>query len=251
MSSNLNGSGNGHDPDGFGAEEDENVVSFPKGGRKSVKPPKPSREPREPQEPMFNLPPTTATLMGVLTICYLLLEAIGYFDLNLRYASYEFLGFIPGAFTGATEFSYYHPLGLFFYVFLHGSWMHFLMNVVMLAAFGAGLERFIGGRRMVEIFFISSLAGIVAHFMIYSSSLLPVIGASGGISGIFGASIIILNQRGMLGAGRNGIWPFVFLWVAISVIFGLFGGHLAGGAQIAWVAHLGGFFAGLLAARRL
>lgn len=239
----MNWGSNGHDKD-----EEGNIVSFPKGGKKSIKPPKP---PREPQEPMFNLPPATATLMGVLTIWYLILEAVGFYDLGLRYQIYEYLGFIPGAFTGATDFKFYHPLGLFFYIFLHGSWVHFLMNVVMLAAFGAGLERFIGGRRMVELFLVSSLAGVVAHFIIYPDSLMPVIGASGGISGIFGAAIVILNKRGMLGGGRNGIWPFVFLWVGISVIFGLFGSELAGGAQIAWVAHLGGFFAGLLAARRL
>lgn len=249
MISGLNGSGSDVDEDAEG-----NVVSFPSKHERQKAAKEKQREERAHQkslkEPMFNLPPVTQTLIGVIAIWYLLLEGIGFYDPNLRYALYEYLGFIPGAFTGQVTFQFYHLLGVVFYIFLHGSWLHFLMNALMLTAFGAGVERMVGARHMLEVFFISSLAGIAAHFLFYMTSTEPVIGASGGISGIFGAAVVYLHARGMLGRSKYGIWPFIILWVGISVLFGLFGSGFTGGATVAWIAHLGGFFAGIVMAKR-
>jgi membrane associated rhomboid family serine protease len=73
-----------------------------------------------------------------------------------------------------------------------------------------------------------------------------VIGASGAISGVFGAVLMLMRYTGNLPS----LYPIAGIWIAINVFFGLFGGMPgAGGEQIAWAAHVGGFLYGLLAIR--
>jgi membrane associated rhomboid family serine protease len=124
--------------------------------------------------------------------------------------------------------------------------MHLVINMVTLAAFGAPVERMLGVRRFV-LFYLS--AGIVAgavQILLYPDSIDPVIGASGAISGVFGAVLMLMRYTGNL----SSLYPIAGIWIAINVFFGLFGGMPgAGGEQIAWAAHVGGFLYGLLAIR--
>jgi len=129
-------------------------------------------------------------------------------------------------------------------MFLHGSWTHLLLNTVMTTAFGAGVERLMGARRMIIFFVLCSLTAALIHFAVSPSSPNPVIGASGGLSGLFAAVLVMMQKMGMGGAGRYGIWPFVILWVGVSIMFGMMGAP--GGGSVAWVAHIGGFLAGFI-----
>ena len=128
------------------------------------------------------------------------------------------------------------------YQFLHGGWMHLVINMVTLAAFGAPVERLLGVRRFV-LFYLS--AGIVAGFvqvLLFPDSVDPVIGASGAISGVFGAVLMLMRYVGNLPS----LLPVAGIWIALNVFFGMFGGMPgAGGEQIAWAAHVGGFVYGL------
>jgi membrane associated rhomboid family serine protease len=73
-----------------------------------------------------------------------------------------------------------------------------------------------------------------------------VIGASGAISGVFGAVLMLLRQSGRL----SSLLPVAGVWIALNVFFGLFGGTPgAGGEPVAWVAHIAGFVYGLAAVR--
>ncbi len=126
------------------------------------------------------------------------------------------------------------------YQFLHGSLAHLAINMLALLAFGAGVERRIGGARMFAFAMICGVASVLAHLAVYPSSLEPVIGASGAISGLFGA-VLRFRLRG----GARGLLPLVALWIVMDVVTGEsgFGGD---GVSIAWIAHIGGFVAGLL-----
>jgi membrane associated rhomboid family serine protease len=119
------------------------------------------------------------------------------------------------------------------YQFLHGGWIHVGVNMLSLAAFGAPVERTLGWRRFV-LFYLS--AGIVAglvHVLIYSTSTDPVVGASGAVSGVFGAVLFLL---------RRGVW------IALNIFFGITDlTPGAGGQPVAWVAHIAGFLYGLAA----
>ena len=131
-------------------------------------------------------------------------------------------------------------------MFLHGGWLHLGMNVLMLVAFGAGIERVVSKGDFLNIFFLSGLIGAAAQFMLDPASTIPMVGASGAVSGFFGAILIIMQRNGQLGMSAR-LWPFILLWVGISVLFGLMGSPVGGDdyANIAWAAHLGGFFVGL------
>jgi membrane associated rhomboid family serine protease len=118
--------------------------------------------------------------------------------------------------------------------------------MLTLAAFGAPVERLLGVRRFI-LFYLS--AGVVAgfiHVMFFPNSADPVVGASGAISGVFGAVLMAMRQAGRL----SSLLPVAGIWIALNVFFGIFGGTPgSGGEPVAWTAHIGGFVYGLVALR--
>ena len=155
------------------------------------------------------------------------------------------LGLVPASYTagGSLVSQFLAPIT---YQFLHGGWLHVGINMVSLAAFGAPVERLLGVPRFV-LFYLS--AGVVAGFvqvLLYPASHDPVIGASGAVSGVFGAVLMLMRYVGSLPS----LYPVAGIWIALNVFFGLFGGMPgAAGAQVAWAAHVGGFLYGLVAIR--
>jgi membrane associated rhomboid family serine protease len=155
------------------------------------------------------------------------------------------LGLVPAHYTGTPAGEWWSLLlAPIAYQFLHGGWVHLGVNMVTLAAFGAPVERLLGSRRFV-LFYLS--AGVVAgfiHVLFFADSQNPVVGASGAISGVFGAVLIALRRVGRL----NSLLPVAGIWIALNVFFGLYGGTPGGGGEpVAWTAHIGGFVYGLLA----
>jgi len=155
-------------------------------------------------------------------------------------------GLVPAAYTGGPSDLLTQIAAPVTYQFLHGGWMHLGINMITLAAFGAPVERMLGVRRFVA-FYLS--AGIVAGFvqvLLYPDSIDPVIGASGAISGVFGAVLMLMRYTGNLPS----LYPIAGIWIALNIFFGLFGGMPgSGGEQVAWAAHVGGFLYGLAAIR--
>lgn len=192
--------------------------------------------------PVINLPFLTKTMMGIFIAVHLIITYA--LPQSAMEWVYVHLGFVPGRFTGTLDFDGWALIAPLTYIFIHGSWMHLIMNTVMMAAFGSGIERWIGARRMAIFFFLSGLCGIAAHFVLNMHSPYPVIGASGSLSGLFAAAIVMLNRgRGEMG-GRFGMLPFILLWIGITVGFGMMGSP--DGHDIAWAAHLGGFLGGFV-----
>lgn len=203
-------------------------------------------------QPMINLPPVTKYFAGILVAIQIIIGLV--LSPDQQFWLIGHLGFVPSAFTapfnhdaspmqmaGISSLNY---LGVFTYIFLHGGWIHLGMNVLMLMAFGAGVERWLGSKRYVALFMACSLIAAVIHLLVNPFSFDPVIGASGGISGLFAAVLVLLQQSGRLPTGKYGLLPMILLWVGISILFGTLGGP--GGETIAWVAHIGGFLAGFI-----
>ncbi|MCB9996411.1 MAG: rhomboid family intramembrane serine protease [Rhodospirillales bacterium] len=236
--------GNGHDPD---EKRTDNVIRIPtlaerdKMRREQEKQWRKDYKAANKAEPMINLPPVTKIMLIAIIGIHL---ALTLFTNEVQlYWVHEHFGFKPAYYTG--DFPGWIALIVpFTYMFLHGGWMHLGMNAAMLAAFGAGIEQWMGGKRMVILFIACGLAACLFHFILSPFSQQTMIGASGGISGLFAAVLIMLQSQGRLGAGRYGILPFAALWVGLSFVFGLLGGP--DGSPIAWAAHIGGFFAGLV-----
>jgi membrane associated rhomboid family serine protease len=195
-------------------------------------------------ERAINLPPAILWLIGLNVAVQVVRSLL----LNEETDNVVILtfGLVPAAYTGGGADLLAQIAAPVTYQFLHGGWVHLAINMVTLAAFGAPVERLLGVRRFV-LFYLS--AGIVAGFvqvLLYPTSVDPVIGASGAISGVFGAVLMLMRYVGNLPS----LLPVAGIWIALNVFFGLFGGMPgAGGEQIAWAAHVGGFVYGLLAIR--
>jgi len=190
-------------------------------------------------EPMINMPPVTKYLMASMLVVFLVVHyALTPDEAQNIIFNY---GFIPEHFSKG-DFGGTNLLTPFTHMFLHGSWTHLVMNLFMLAAFGSGIERWIGSRRMVILFIVSGLFGVAFHYFLNASSEFPMIGASGGLSGLFAGAIVMLNRGQREMGGRVGILPFALIWIGLSIGFGMLGGP--DGSMIAWAAHVGGFLGG-------
>jgi membrane associated rhomboid family serine protease len=186
-------------------------------------------------------------ILAVSALQFLLPFVIG--QENTNAFIYDF-GFVPARYTGAL------PLGLnglvapITHMFLHGGWLHTGANVLSLMAFGAGLEKWVGTRKLLLLFFACGILGAGLQFALSPGLQYPMIGASGAISGLFGAMMIMFHDKGYMGGKRGmaALLPFALLWIGTSVFFGAFGLPGAEGA-ISWGTHVGGFLAGMALAR--
>lgn len=144
-------------------------------------------------------------------------------------------------------------------LFLHGGVMHLLGNGWFLWVFGRSVESAIGPWRFASIYLGAGLAGTAAQVAADHGSTIPLLGASGAISGIMGA-YFALFPRAWIIALVPWVVPvlpipaiaFLFLWFLLQAANGL-GDLFAGGAAgagVAWWAHAGGFVAGIALARR-
>ena len=215
-----------------------NIVDFKK--------PKNNNRPQTPKEPpLINLPPATKYLLLALIGVHLIVTFFVSDDMK-GYIFFNF-GYTPAIWTGQSpyDFDFNALISPVTYNFLHGGFMHLMMNGAMLMAFGAGIEQWMGARKFLIFFFLCGLFAAFVETVIHPFSQYPVIGASGGESGLFAAILILLQRQGRLPTGKYGIWPFAAFWIGISVVFGLIGGGLAGG-EVAWAAHLGGFIGGFI-----
>ncbi|MBL8833132.1 MAG: rhomboid family intramembrane serine protease [Rhodospirillales bacterium] len=191
-------------------------------------------------EPAINLPPFTLALIVANVVAF---GAVRLLDGDAVWLAIDAFGFVPARYGGGQAdgiAALYTPIT---YQFLHGDWVHLAVNMVSLAAFGAGIERRVGGPSMVSVYLLCGLLAAAAHFAIYPASVDPVIGASGAIAGLMGGVLRMMREGGRASGGMAG---FAIVWAISIVLLGITGLPGDGGTQIAWVAHLGGFVAGLL-----
>ncbi len=193
------------------------------------------------RQPILNLPPITKALLIVnvaVHVLRLLLPA------HLDDALVSTLAFIPARYTLADGLGWPALVDPITYQFLHANFIHLGVNMLALLAFGSGVERRIGGWRMLVFFLVCGVVSALAHLAAYPSTPEPIVGASGAISGLFGG--VLRFQFGAAPGRRRGLWPIIILWIAVNFVVGQTGMPGADSAPIAWVAHLGGFLAGLL-----
>lgn len=158
------------------------------------------------------------------------------------------------------------PWGVLTYAFLHGSWMHLVFNSLWLLAFGAPVARRFGAWRFLALFLICSVAGALFFWIMRPVDVVPMVGASGAISGVMAAAIRFIfseNGPGVFGREKErGLYSparplieviankqalgFIIAWFAINLITGFASGVIGMEGTIAWEAHIGGFLAGLI-----
>jgi membrane associated rhomboid family serine protease len=170
------------------------------------------------------------------------------------------LGFTPAHFlAGGTPYPYlsWVPFSatLISYMFVHAGWLHLVANMVCLWVFGDEVEDALGRPGFIIFYLLCGMAAALAQAALDPRSTAPVVGASGAISGLFGACLV-LRPRAYL-SGRLPIflvWDTVRLpayavlafWFGLQLLFDLAGSEVGGG--VAFGAHGGGFVAGMLLA---
>jgi len=226
--------------------------------------------PDRPREPILTLP-------GALT-AYIVLLAVVHLRVllppDLEYWTIELFGFIPRRYD-PTLFATAFPGGsgakvwtFVTYSLLHANLSHIVFNVLWLLPFGSAVARRFGAIRFFIFMAVTAIAGALAHLVTHEHEIAPMIGASASVSGAMAAAIrFAFVQGGFLSFSRGAaavaakvpalslmralrdprVLGFLAVWFGVNIVFGI--GSLAvgsDGASVAWQAHIGGFFAGLV-----
>jgi membrane associated rhomboid family serine protease len=178
------------------------------------------------------------------------------------------LGLIPGELTLSLPPGTSFPMGdnlacatdpgrqvshLLTSMFLHGSWMHLLGNMWFLWIFGNNIEDSMGRPRFIAFYVLCGLAAAVAQVLATPGSPIPMVGASGAISGVMGGYLILFPKVRVYAMVPLGFfltsvalpaWVMLGYWFLIQFVSGLLTASSESGGVAFW-AHIGGFVAGI------
>jgi membrane associated rhomboid family serine protease len=213
-------------------------------------------------------PYITLVLIALNVIAWLVVQGAGA-ALPLARSVCE-LGLIPGELTASVAPGTAFPMGgglacltdpgrqihnLITSMFLHGSWMHLLGNMWFLWLFGNNIEDSMTRPRFLAFYLLAGLGAALAQVIADPSSNVPMVGASGAISGVMGAYLVLFPSVRVftlvpLGFFITSIalpaWAMLIYWAVLQVFGGVTSivSEQAGG--VAFWAHLGGFLAGVV-----
>jgi membrane associated rhomboid family serine protease len=211
-------------------------------------------------------PIVTMAIIAACVLVWILVQGAGA-DMPLARSVCE-LGLIPGELTleapPGTEF----PMGekiacytdagrqttnILTSMFLHGSWMHLLGNMWFLWLFGNNIEDSMTRPRFVIFYLAAGLAAALAQVMADPSSAVPMVGASGAISGVMGAYLVLFPHVRVFTVVPLGFfiqtiplpaWVMLIYWMGLQLLGGFTSVGSEGGGVAFW-AHAGGFLAGV------
>lgn len=211
--------------------------------------------------PSTRRPLVTWTVIGLCTLLFLFEQLLAPRSL------YEFLhiyGVVPARYTHP-DFAAavgYPPGGyesLVTYMFLHGGWLHFLLNMWVLWIFADNVEEALGSLRFTIFYLLCGLIAAGTHILFNWNAVVPVIGASGAIAGVMGAYFRLFPKARVVTLIPIIIIPwivelpavvFLGIWFVMQLLSGVTG-SVSGkdAASVAFWAHAGGFVAGLVLVR--
>ena len=156
--------------------------------------------------------------------------------------------FIPAAIVGRTELGGDLPpiWSAFTYMFMHGGWSHIIGNMLFLWVFGDNIEDAMGSVRFFFFYILCGVAGAIAHLLSDPNSVTPLVGASGAVSGVVAAYLMLrpcakvtILVVGIIplrlgSAWVLGFWALAQVWNVLSAATG----------DTAWWAHIGGLLVG-------
>lgn len=214
------------------------------------------------REPVFNLPRVVVVLIAICAGIHL--ARVTMFDFDRELWLLVRFAFVPIRYTGGYALDVYAFVAPWSYAFLHGGVAHLVVNMVWLAAFGSPLANRIGTARFLLFWLATSLAAIGLHFVLHPYENIPVVGASGAISGMMGAAAryaFRIDRASGRPAFAGAVLPviqvfrsratvtFLIVWFAVNLAMGLVPGIAGAEGGIAWEAHIGGFLAGFFLVR--
>lgn len=160
---------------------------------------------------------------------------------------------------GAVPYFIFHPQGISSYftiftsMFMHAGILHIGFNMLFLWVFGDNIEDRMGHILFIFFYLATGTAGALLHSITVPNSTVPMVGASGAISGILGAYIILYPKAKVLALIPIFFFPriirlpaiiFLGIWFLFQLLYGVSASATGGG--VAYLAHIGGFIAGIL-----
>lgn len=225
------------------------------------------------ENPTVRVPVTTYFLIAVIVAVWVLVQGAG-LDQQALAASVCNLGMVPGELTGQAPLGTAVPLGPGLVcevddwsinvwtpitsMFLHGGWGHLLGNLLFFWVFGNNIEDSMGRFRFLVFYLLCGLIAAGTHVFLDPRSPVPTVGASGAISGVLGAYLVLYPRIRVrmlfwfllfIRVIRVPAWAVLLWWFFWQVIAGLpqlmtLNREVSGGVAV-W-AHIGGFIAGVV-----
>ena len=213
-------------------------------------------------------PYVTLALIGVTVLAWLFVQGAGA-TLPLAQSVCD-LGLIPGELTASLAPGTQFPMGdrlvcltdpgrqvpnVITSMFLHGSWMHLLGNMWFLWLFGNNIEDSMTRPRFLAFYLFTGLAAALAQVAADPSSAVPMVGASGAISGVMGAYLVLFPRVRVFTILPLGFfittvalpaWAMLLYWAFLQFAGGLTSIFAEQTGGVAFWAHLGGFIAGVV-----
>jgi membrane associated rhomboid family serine protease len=205
-----------------------------------------TRFPVEGYNPVRSYTYALYTIIATIVVCFIV--QIAYFSNHglQEIDLYRAVGIIPKQVLAGEQI-----WTMFSHIFFHAGIMHLLGNLYFLYVFGDNIEDTMGSTKFLLIFFASAFLGAALHLALYPNSNIPMIGASGAISGILGAYLLLFPRVDVyvmifVIRVKLNISFYLGFWIIYQVAM-YFISHPTGGG-VAWLAHIGGFVCGLLLA---
>ncbi len=211
--------------------------------------------PLKDENPIYSTPVLTVALIVICSVVFMLQAGAG--AEGGRMIIFKF-GLIPSVLLGERHLPpdlemAIPALSLFTSMFLHGGWMHLIGNMWFLWIFGNNIEDVLGHGRFIVFYILAGLGAAAAQVLSDPGSNIPMVGASGAISGILGAYILLFPNARILTFVWLGffittmriraVW-FLGIWFAMQA-FNAAASSGGSGGGVAWWAHIGGFIAGI------
>ncbi|MBI4722684.1 MAG: rhomboid family intramembrane serine protease [Candidatus Stahlbacteria bacterium] len=201
----------------------------------------------------------SSTRWSVCTILFILLNIILFiYEATLGGTAQTFIrqyGAIPYEITHFVDTKPYINFPIYFTlltsIFLHGSWIHLLGNMWFLFIFGRNVEDWLGHSRFILFYLVCGIGASTAQIIFSPFSRIPTIGASGAIAGVLGGYFVLYPRTKVLCLVP--VFFFIrfinlpaFIFLGIWIIWQVFSQLTVGPfSNIAFWAHIGGFFIGL------
>lgn len=209
----------------------------------------------------IGLPVVTIAIIGACVLVFLWQSSLA--PQAAERAIYA-LGAIPAVITGEAKLPTAWEVvpaeaTLVTSMFMHGDWLHLFGNMLFLWVFGDNIEDACGHLRFLLFYLAAGIAAAAIYIISDPTSTIPVVGASGAVSGVLGAYLVLHPRARITIMIFFGIFVtlravvVLGLWIAFQMFNALLPQAGADGGGIAWWAHIGGFFVGALlivAARR-
>ncbi|MCB1209135.1 MAG: rhomboid family intramembrane serine protease [Verrucomicrobiales bacterium] len=194
----------------------------------------------------------------IMTVAIIIVNAAVYFlwqsQIGLE-ESVSLAAFVPDEFTTALARSRPAPWrDLFTSMFMHGGLMHLVGNLWFLWIFGDNVESECGSLRYVMFYLLCGVAATLAHVWGDPHSPVPLVGASGAISGVLGAYLVQHPKAQVWTLIPMGFFTrivdipafvFLFIWIGLQIFSQVASGP-SGGGGVAYLAHIAGFVAGMV-----